>query len=129
MKWIAAFLITFALAFIFGALSVVADNPLLDAAASAIAPTPPDPYQQLLDARAAEGSSVPLFVAAALMGVVLVGIGWYALSERTTKTLRAFNTARRPVRTRRVQPLQQDQYQPAQFQPIQPIALPEVSEV
>lgn len=97
MKAKTALLITLALA-VCAVLFVAAVNtrPLAQAQAQ-IMVRQPDPYAQILESRRAD-SGAGYGMLAGTLAAVLVGIGYFALSERTTKLIRTVK--RRPARAR-----------------------------
>lgn len=128
MKGLTLFFLFIGLAVFLGVFTAVTaiGAPLVEAQA-AVMTAPPDPYEQLIASREADNGRGTVLAVTAVLVVVLVGVAWYALSDRTTKLVRALNTARRPVRR-----TSSVQMQPMQMQPVQSMpytALPEVSEV
>jgi len=117
MKIQVGILIFLALIF-FGAMAgtMIAVEPIAEAQAE-IMLRHPDPYEQIMESRRADtGGSAVGWILVVLVFVIL-GIAFYALSERYTKAIRATKAMFKPARrAARVPTLQQ-------VQPVQPVQI------
>ena len=73
----------------------VAALPPMTAAQIELAKQPPDPFEQIMEMRQSRSNGRVANYVIFVMITVLLAVGWYALADRTTKTLRAVKSLKK----------------------------------